>query len=97
SVAHDAENQRIGEAAVAIIELRERLRVAPLQADDEVSVAAGGVDCENERQEHHRNSNASIVYTREMRTQMLASRRAARDTRPPGGDGPFHTRASRAP
>ena len=36
-VAHDAEDQRVGEAAVAIVEFGERLRVAPLQARDQIA------------------------------------------------------------
>ena len=43
-IAHYAQDQRVGEAAVAIVELGQRLRIAALQARDEFRVAFRGVD-----------------------------------------------------
>src|ERR1051325_7374518 len=56
-IADDAQDERISDAAVAIVQFGEGLRVAALEARDEIAVGGGSVNREDERQEHH---NASI-------------------------------------
>ena len=68
-IADDAQDERISDAAVAIVQFGEGLRVAALKARDQIAVGGGSVNREDERQEHH---NASIVYTSEIARQMWA-------------------------
>ena len=96
-VAHHAQDQRVGDAAVAIVEFGERLRIAPLQARDEVAIVAGDVNREEDGKQNIMSSLASsmrasrivrarlIVYTSERGDQDLRARsdssRAMRATR----------------
>ena len=41
-VAHHAENERISDAAVAVVKVREGLWFAALEADDDIGVSLGG-------------------------------------------------------
>ena len=57
-IAHHAQDQRVGDAPIAVVEFREGLRIAPLHARDETAVVLGGVNCQKNWKQHHANSLA---------------------------------------
>jgi len=60
-VTHHAENQRIDQTAVPVVEFRQCLRIPALHARDQFRIVFSGVDGQQYGKQHHARL---IVYTR---------------------------------